>query len=303
MPVGVDNNTTYGEGGGIGIPPSSATRAVIRRNWIAGNVNRSVMANGGGIGLSLDATADSIDNNVIYNNLCESPGGDDNYWGEGGGIDTWGGANEVTVTNNLILSNTVRCIGRCYGMAVVGGGMMVNGTSAARPTRVINNTVVGNRAEGLTNGGYGGAFGLQTNCVFANNIMANNSCTAGGCGGAFYWMELAFPPVTVSCGTTRPTTIGAVSPTYILLTSFGIRNSSVPETWCNNTTSAQARRPLTPAPTAAQVCPAKTMTATLAPVMLPGTLALTRSFQTRPLHFRLSSTLPHPRRMLQPVSR
>jgi uncharacterized repeat protein (TIGR01451 family) len=184
---GVDTNTTYGEGGGIGIPPGSATRAVIRRNWIAGNVNRSVMANGGGIGLSLNATADSIDNNVIYNNLAESPGGDNNYWAEGGGIDTWS-QNEVTVTNNLILSNTVRCIFRCYSnTGPAGGGMMANGTSAAHPTRVTNNTVVGNRAEGQTSGGFGGAFGLQSNTIFANNVMANNSCTAGGCGGAFYW--------------------------------------------------------------------------------------------------------------------
>lgn len=189
--LGVDGVTTYGEGSGIGFPEDSDTQAVIRGNLIAGNANRSVVANGGGIGLAGYAEAALIEGNVIFNNLCESPGGGNgvrnNYWAEGGGIDTWD-QNQVTVTNNLILSNTVRCVNRCYeNTGPVGGGMMVNGVSGAFPTRVINNTVVGNRAEGQKSGGYGGGFGAQTNGIYVNNIIVGNSCTASGCGGAFYW--------------------------------------------------------------------------------------------------------------------
>lgn len=187
--LGVDSVTRYGAGAGIGFPEGSHTRAVIRGNLIANNQNRSVVAAGGGIGMASGAEAASIEGNVIVNNLCESPGGDvstmDNYWAEGGGIDTWD-QNVVTVTNNLILSNTVRCVGRCYqNTGPVGGGMLVNGRSVISPTRVINNTVVGNRAEGQTSGGYGGAFGAQRYGVFANNVIADNSST--GSGGAFYW--------------------------------------------------------------------------------------------------------------------
>jgi len=189
--LGVDGVATYGEGSGIGIPENSDTHAVVRESLIAGNVNRSVAASGGGIGLAGGAAAALIEGNVIYDNLCESPGGTpstmNNYWAEGGGIDTWN-QNVVTVTNNLILSNTVRCVGRCYeNTGPTGGGMMVNGRSVTSPTRVINNTVVGNRAEGQTSGGYGGGFGAQTYGVYANNVVAGNRCTASNCGGAFYW--------------------------------------------------------------------------------------------------------------------
>ena len=189
----VNGVATYGEGSGIGFPEDSDTRAVIRGNLIAGNVNRSTVANGGGVGLSGGAEAALIAGNVIYNNLCESPGGTnpnrDNYWAEGGGIDTWD-QNRVTVTNNLILSNTVRCVNRCYAnTGPVGGGMMVNGLSSAFPTRVVNNTLVGNRAEGQRSGGYGGGFGAQTYGIYVNNIVVGNSCTASNCGGAFYWWD------------------------------------------------------------------------------------------------------------------
>jgi uncharacterized repeat protein (TIGR01451 family)/uncharacterized repeat protein (TIGR02543 family) len=182
---GLDAVTTYAIGGGIGIPPDQVTDAVIQGNWIADNSVLAVVANGGGIGLSGGARADTIDGNVVYRNLAESPGGNDNYWAEGGGIDLWT-QNLVTVTNNLILSNTVRCMTRCYAnTGPMGGGMVVNGLSNDQPARVFNNTVVGNLAEGGVSGGYGGGFAAQTFGVFANNIVALNRATKAG--GGYYW--------------------------------------------------------------------------------------------------------------------
>ena len=187
---GIDGVTTYAIGGGVGIPPDHATRAIIRGNWIAENSVLAVVANGGGIGLSGGAQAELIDANVVFRNKVESPGHNDsslqkNYWAEGGGIDLWD-RNVVTVTNNLILNNTARCIKRCYQNAgPIGGGMVVNGLSAAQPARVFNNTVVGNEAEGKVSGGYGGGFAAQTFGVFLNNIVTDNSATASG--GGYYW--------------------------------------------------------------------------------------------------------------------
>ncbi|RME43104.1 MAG: right-handed parallel beta-helix repeat-containing protein, partial [Caldilineae bacterium] len=187
--LGVDNISTYGSGAGIGFLRNVSTKVVIRHNRITGNVNRSSVAAGGGIGLASGAQADRIEGNGIYNNLAESPGGDgttlNNYWAEGAGVDAWG-QNVVTVTNNLIVSNTARCVNRCFSnTGPVGGGMLVNGLSTGFPVRVVNNTIAGNRADGQTSGGYAGAIAAQNNGFFANNILANNSATAGG--GGFYW--------------------------------------------------------------------------------------------------------------------
>ncbi|MFP4393953.1 MAG: Ig-like domain-containing protein [Anaerolineales bacterium] len=161
----VTSNTLYtrrqdytysGSGAGIGIYGN--TQAEIRNNLIANNINTSRAASGGGIGFRAAVSAKIIDGNTIVGNAALTGG----WYGEGGGIDDWGGSTFVA-SNNLIYNNTT---------SGEGGGIA---TWRANNARVFNNTIVGNTA-------YDGGGIYSHRGIYYNNIVVGNTATHRGGG-------------------------------------------------------------------------------------------------------------------------
>jgi len=159
-------------GGGIGFVKGAATRAVISRTLVAGNVARGSggtdRACGGGIGMTMGATADRFDSNRVHSNWAQA---ETSAWGGGIGIE--GESNAVTVTNNLIFDNRAESIQEGGGS---GGGIYAGELGAPC---LVNNTVVSNAATDWGGGIY--FFGS----VLSNTIVVGN--LAGSDGGGVYW--------------------------------------------------------------------------------------------------------------------
>ena len=105
---------------------------------------------------AISVSAKIIDGNVIANNAALTSG----WYGEGGGIDDWGGSTFIA-SNNLIYGNTTNG---------EGGGIA---TWRANNARVFNNTFIGNTA--VTGGGIYRHYG-----IYFNNIVVGNTATTGG---------------------------------------------------------------------------------------------------------------------------
>jgi len=148
--------TYSGAGAGIGIYGN--TQAEIRNNWIANNINTSRAASGGGIGFRAGVSARIIDGNVIAGNAALTSG----WYGEGGGIDDWGGSTFIA-SNNLIYNNTTNG---------EGGGIA---TWRADNARVYNNTFISNTAS------FGGAI-YRHRGYYYSNVVVGNTTTSGGSG-------------------------------------------------------------------------------------------------------------------------
>ena len=159
------NNTIYGNNnGGIEIYDGIVT---LTGNTISKN---SGYLHGGGCYIS-DATAITLMNNMISDNVKDEYNNiDDEYFNGGGGL-LIGGAT-IKVVNNLIVNNkTIN-----GGNMSFGGGLRINEVDQLIMT---NNTITGNSAA---NGGGGSAIRLfhdADSAIIDNNIIYGNSAPSG----------------------------------------------------------------------------------------------------------------------------
>jgi hypothetical protein len=160
-----------GFGGGVMVHWGAG--ATISNNRIDGNFASNA---GGGVAVSADNIAPSIIiNNAIFNNRALGvfgvPGGASAALPQqgsepGGGIMVLGGP--VTVTNNLVYSNTSRVGGD--GMAILNGG--------AETDRVYHNTVVDNGSVTST----AVCLGTPGPIFFSNNLLVGHGTAISGTG-------------------------------------------------------------------------------------------------------------------------
>jgi predicted GH43/DUF377 family glycosyl hydrolase len=143
----VVSNTAYDAGGGIGIVDGA--RAIASSNRVLSNT----VSDDRGSGVFIWGAEVLLDGNLIARNVCA-----DNEYGNGAiGIEMTGQSLPVTVTNNVVVSNTDKGV-------LVGDGV--------HDLVVVNNTIASNRNEGIQ------AWGWITVSLLRNNIISSN----GACG-------------------------------------------------------------------------------------------------------------------------
>ena len=143
----VVSNTGQEYGGGIAV--AWGAKVVVQSNQILSNTSHDWF----GSGLSIVTAEALVDSNLIAYNV-----NDLNVDGAGAvGIAMDGPSQPVTITNNVIVSNTDK-------------GIMVS--DGVYDLKVVNNTIVSNRNEGIL------AWGTITVPLLRNNIIASN----GYCG-------------------------------------------------------------------------------------------------------------------------
>ena len=134
----IASNTAYHAGGGIAARHGASV--VIRSNDVLSNLSQET----GGAGLLVDGGTATVDGNLFAYNVSQA------WWG-GDALGFWD-ANAVTVTNNIVVSNTSKGI-----------GTGVNAT-------VVNNTIAYNLYDGL--------FVWEVTAPVAINNIAFNNGTA-----------------------------------------------------------------------------------------------------------------------------
>ena len=150
----VVSNNAHDTGGGIRIAGGSTV--VAESNQILSNT----VPHDRGSGVFIGWSEVLLDSNLVAYNVCE-----DYEYGNGAiGIDMGDQSLPVTVTNNVVVSNTDK-------------GIMVG--SRVYDLAVINNTIASNRNEGIL------AWGTITVSLLRNNIIASNgSCGIAAAAGA-----------------------------------------------------------------------------------------------------------------------
>ncbi len=150
----VMDNTAHEAGGGILLVGNS--KAVVKSNYILSNS----VPSGLGSGVCIDSSEVLLDSNLIAYNACTA-------WEHGDGaigIAMEGPSVPVTVTNNVVVSNTDK-------------GMMI--ADGVHSLKVVNNTIASNRNEGIL------AWGTISVTSLSNNIVAGQGyCGIAGAAGA-----------------------------------------------------------------------------------------------------------------------
>jgi parallel beta-helix repeat protein len=188
----IAGNTATGSGGGIYCTGSG--QLIISGNTITGN-----SASGSGGGVYCHYISATITNNTISSNSAHSGGGINCYYGSptitnnmitansaygsGGGVYCYSGT--PTITNNTISGNTasedgggIYSGGTISSNTITGNSASGNGGGAyCAGGTADNNTIIGNRASGVSSCG-GGIYGSGT--ATANTINRNTAVKGGG---------------------------------------------------------------------------------------------------------------------------
>lgn len=196
----------HGQGGGIYCSGTSSTvtHPTIENNTISYNISSSEAG-----GIMCNSAFATISNNHISNNHASNDGGGIKfvYYGKdispspgivrmsliegnkisnnvarsGGGLHCEGDGGDLRVISNKVYGNN----------ADFGGGIVC---TVGATTRLYNNVVYGNSATGTIVGGGGGIF-CNSEAVFVNITLANNTASIRGGG---FFCEIASPEITNS---------------------------------------------------------------------------------------------------------